>query len=422
MIDKAPTTLLEVLAKKVIRRHFNAQSPAVCRTYRNAISRFWLYLDREPTTADMKEQVYRGFRKWLADCGTYKKSTQTSTLQRLRTIWRAAFNAGLTTSNAPSPYWHAGGLEQLPPRPPKAPPLVLLPAESSGPRKPPATPRAFVTVYALERGIADGSCRQLHFRLNAFEKHLGRPAEFADFNDAELNLHLAQRLQAGLDPETVKDDRTGLLTLWRAMDEHYLVELPPRRIRKVKVPRKPVRTWNMEQLRTLLKTADGLQGFFKFHPEIRRAHFWRAFILVKYSSGIRLGDMMAMRWDQISPDGMLTVVMQKTGDMVTTKLPPEVVAAMAPLRKRETPEVFGGILGRKYLMDNFKRLVHTAGLPAGTSKWLRRASATQIEIVSPGGAKAFLGHRTHGLADRNYIDQTIVQREKPTPPRIEGPQ
>jgi integrase len=276
-------------------------------------------------------------------------------------------------------------------------------------------------VYALERGLEQSSFSQLHYRLNRFEKYLGRPAEYADFNDGEMNMFLHALLQEGLSPENVKDHRRNLLTLWRAMFDHMLVDQLPLRVRKVKCPSKPPKAWTMPQLVKLVETAGTLRGCFQRFPNIRRASFWRGFVLLKYHTGLRLGDVLALRWSDIAENGMLTVTMRKTGDIVHHQLSAEVLLAISPLKRSDKPRVFGDLMNRSNVMEGFRRLRHAAGLTEGTSRWLRRSAATHIEIVSPGAAKAFLGHRTSGLADRNYIDASIVQRQKPAPPRIEGP-
>ncbi len=413
--------LMEFCNGEFIAKYFRGRSKDVRRTYRNATQRLWLFLDHEPTFGDLNEEVYKRFKTWLADCGMFKRDTQRSTLQRIRTLWRAAHLAGIAATEPPCPYWHASNLPKVPkatvPTVPRLDALVPVPTV----RKKPETPRAFIGVYALERGLEQNSFGQLHYRLNRFEKYLGRPAEYADFNDGEMNLFLHALLQEGLSPVNVKGHRKDLLTLWRSMFEHMYVDQLPLRVRKVKCPAKPPRCWTMPQLVKLVETAGTMRGCFKNYPEIRRANFWRGFVLLKYHTGLRLGDVLALRWIDIAENGMLTITMHKTGDIVNHQLPMEVLAAIGPLKASGKPRVFGDLLNRSHVMEHFRRLVHAAGLKEGTSRWLRRSAATHIEIVSPGAAKAFLGHRTSGLADRNYIDASIVQRQKPQPPRIEGP-
>lgn len=54
----------------------------------------------------------------------------------------------------------------------------------------------------------------------------------------------------------------------------------------------------------------------------------------------------------------------------------------------------------------------------GSSKWLRRSSATHIEMQNPGKGRIHLGHRTIGLAEKSYIDWTQVRRDVPQAPRL----
>jgi integrase len=140
--------------------------------------------------------------------------------------------------------------------------------------------------------------------------------------------------------------------------------------------------------------------------------------LLTYHSGLRLGDVLALKWTDITTDGMLAITMQKTGDIINQRLPVEALAAVDPLRKSGKPRIFGDLLNRSHTMEHFRRLVHAAGLPEGSSRWLRRSAATHLESISPGGARAFLGHRTSGLADRHYIDHSVLAVDKPTPSRI----
>jgi hypothetical protein len=54
----------------------------------------------------------------------------------------------------------------------------------------------------------------------------------------------------------------------------------------------------------------------------------------------------------------------------------------------------------------------------GSSKWLRRSGATHIEMEHPGKGRLHLGHKTHGLAERCYIDWSQVRRDIPSVPTL----
>jgi integrase len=175
----------------------------------------------------------------------------------------------------------------------------------------------------------------------------------------------------------------------------------------------------MAQLATLSRAIDDLKGHMKNAPSVSRKDFWRAFVSLGYYAGLRLGDLMKLDWQQhIGDDGSLNIVMGKTGDLLTTRLPADCLARLEPLKAAGTPLVFGDILNRKNLQLFFRRILRNAGLP-GSVKWLRRTGASHLEAVHRGAAKDHLGHRTHGLAYKHYVDPRVVQQEKPLPPRLE---
>ena len=79
--------------------------------------------------------------------------------------------------------------------------------------------------------------------------------------------------------------------------------------------------------------------------------------------------------------------------------------------------VFGQLMNGKNSREFFRKVLRSKSLP-GSIKWLRRTSATLLECVHPGAAKAHLGHRTHGLAYKHYVDPRLLQQNKPIPPSI----
>lgn len=284
------------------------------------------------------------------------------------------------------------------------------------------TPAAYLESYILERGLRTNSAKFIGAQLRNFERHLQRPAMWADFTRDTINRLLAARLET-LDPETVRNLRTSLLGLWRAAYDDGLVPELPHRIRKVKVPQKIPRAWTHRDLRRVLSEAAKLEGRMIRGRYCTRAQFWKAFILVAYFSGLRRGDLLALRWDQVSDRGVITITMSKTGDVLQATLPRDVRLALEKLRPRKLWAarhlVFGSFVNQYNAMRYFRKLTKAAGV-RGSIKTLRKTGASHVESVTPGAAKAFLGHRSHGLSYRCYVDPNIVQARKPMPPTIGG--
>lgn len=276
----------------------------------------------------------------------------------------------------------------------------------------------FVERYTLERCLSDGHRELLSRAAVRFDRWHGRPASLSHLSDDTVNRWLLSLEAEGLRPRTVKGLRSRIMALWRAAYADRLLNRPPRRVRMIRPPATLPEAWEAAQLRSLLLTAGKLKGAFRFH-RVRRAAFWRAFILAAYDSGLRISDLLRLELAQIGSDGALIVSQKKTGGIVLCRLRRETVAAIEatypPIRARP----FGDVLKQRSAIQEFGKIVNRAGL-TGSSKWLRRTSATLLAAHHPEAVQAHLGHRTPGLAWRHYVDPRIVQTaaKRPLPPKI----
>lgn len=284
-------------------------------------------------------------------------------------------------------------------------------------RSEPSELRQFLDEYAIDRGLAVGSLRALVYVVNCFERHLARPARLADLNRGTVNAWLAGLLARKLDPETVRGRRTAMLGLWKHAVDSGALEVPPARIRKIKVADKPPTCWDLPELKKLLKVARGLPGVMNRDRRIDRADFWQAYIYCDYGTGLRLGDLRSLRFDQIGPDGTTIVVQSKTGETVVGHIEAKGMRLLERLRTPGRRLVFGDLVNHSNAQRYFRKLVRLAGL-RGSTKWLRRTGATWSEVQNPGSAQHYLGHKTPGLAWKNYIDRRFTQKRKPRPPRL----
>ncbi len=429
MISKAPSQIFDADGRGLLRFireeffpvYFRGGSHDTKRTYEQASHCFSEWLNRKPYVADLTAKNLSAFWDWGSV--RFAKGTMRTALQRLRTLWRAAERAGYLSEPPPDPYWWRTGLppvkntcaESQPP--PSAGELLPMP-KPLAPGERPETPAAFVPYYVLERGLKKSSARSVRYRMAAFARFLGRPIAWADLNDVTVNTWLAAMVAAGKD-ETARGNRNCVLAIWRAAFEASILDEQPRRIRKIKKRSTRPRCWTMDDLRALLRSCEMVAGNMnRSERQVARRDFWRAYVLVGYYTGLRLSDLLDIDWTDISADGVLTRIQNKTGDLVQCPLPPDCMEALKPLRG-ERQKVFGNLIARKRVFEMFKRLVTAAGL-TGTSKWLRRSGASHVERMTPGCAPAFLGHRSDiSLARQSYIDPTVAQRLKPLPPTID---
>ncbi|HEX3999717.1 MAG TPA: hypothetical protein VHX65_14290 [Pirellulales bacterium] len=276
-----------------------------------------------------------------------------------------------------------------------------------------------VDYYAMERPLAAASIdRGYGAAIQSFSRFLGRPATLADLVAPTVNAWIASRDGIG-SPNTASSHRRQLLVLWRFAYETEVLNELPRRIRKVKTPRRVIEGWDTEQMGRLLAAADQLSGSFR-KTRIERRLWWRAFLLTAWYTGLRLGDVLAIRFDSItqSPDGggRLTVVMSKTGDTIDRVLPASAMQAiLASMASSPRETCFPLWVDQRHFYRAAKALIHSAGL-RGTIRWIRRGSASEAERIKAGAGRAHLGHRTVGLFESNYRVDRITQQEVILPP------
>jgi integrase len=252
--------------------------------------------------------------------------------------------------------------------------------------------------------------------MNQFERSLGRAMEWADFADAVFNTVIAAELARGITPSTVRGMRASMRALWNSAWWAEILDKPPGRIRKIKLKASLPQCWTTEELARLAAQIEQITGNLRSCPAISRKAFWKALVATAFYSGLRHGDLDALKWPNLRGD-TLYVVMSKTGDMLSQRLPEDCLELLEPLRAVGTEFIFSDLLCRGEQDETFRRLLQAAGLP-GSFKWLRRSGASHLERVAPGSAKGFLGHRTPNLAWRHYLDPAVVQQDRPIPPQL----
>lgn len=266
------------------------------------------------------------------------------------------------------------------------------------------TLQEFALDYGMKAGVGPGYLHQLKVLTKRFD---WTPADLTAKN---IDAYLTGALEK-LAPQTVANHRRMLNTLRKHAIRAGLVNDCTETIRRVKAPADIPVAWSHAQIGKLIETARNM-------PRGSRHVQWRvllpAYILVAYSSGLRLGDMMAIRHDSLRGN-RLGVVMGKTGRPHVCVLDKQAMDAIATLPVRGL-RIFGDLVGRCVFLRAFRRLVKRAGL-TGSGKYLRRSSATFALIagIDPTG---HLGHRTAGLALKHYVDPVLVAETKRAIPSL----
>ena len=282
-------------------------------------------------------------------------------------------------------------------------------------RSGPATLSAYAAQYNLLRDVRPETVRQYEITARLYEAWAGGPVQLLELDEASVSAWLRDYAASGVVPETVRSKKVGILALWRAAADEGLCEPPTRRIRSVRVPYKPPTCWTWEEVSALLTACQGLKRWHR--TGLRRSAGFDLAIRLAWDTGLRQGDQWRLPVADIRPDGAVSLVQSKTGRPVICQLSASTVEALrislsvAP-RQLVTP----WLSSHETFDDQFKRLVAKAGIRPGTWKWLRRASATDVEIQRPGAATAHLGHVPGSrIAERSYIDPAQFSRTATTP-------
>jgi integrase len=264
----------------------------------------------------------------------------------------------------------------------------------------------FASGYATRVGASPGYREQLLVLCKRL------PWLASDLTQERIDAYLTDALHR-LAPTTVQNHRRMLNTLRKAaFSDGLVVDISiGRPLRRVKADPPLVRAWTHEELRHLLSVAAQMTGGTLRCPYRVLLPAW---ILVGYSSGLRLGDMLSITYDQIRGD-KLALVLRKTRTAHVVLLDSAALSAISSL-PRSGPRIFGSLVGRSRIIVAIRRLVKESGL-TGSGKYLRRSSATYAEI-SGISATGHLGHRTPGLAKRHYVDQLLMADAKRPVPSI----
>jgi integrase len=233
----------------------------------------------------------------------------------------------------------------------------------------------------------------------------------ADLTVANIDAYLTHALNH-LAASTVHNHRRMLSTLRRAaLRDGLLVDDCTRPIRRVKHTLPMVRAWTHDEMRTLLAVASEMPGGTLYCPHRILLPAW---ILVGYSSGLRLGDLLAITYDSLRGDRLATVL-QKTRQPHVVVLDNNALESIRSLPRRG-PKIFGGLVGRSRMIVAMRALVKRAGL-TGSGKYLRRSSATYAQLAGM-DATGHLGHLTPGMK-RHYLDPVILSDLKRAVPSLE---
>ncbi len=272
--------------------------------------------------------------------------------------------------------------------------------------------------YSLTRDVKPGTLRQYIIVADLVERWAGRPVRLDELDERSVSEWLRD-YSATVKPHTVKGKKAMLLALWRAAADDGLASEPSsRRVRRVRVPELVPTAWTKAEVERLLQAAAKLPR--KHRCGLSRAAWWDLAIRVAWDSGLRWADLVALRVDAIGEDGAAAVTQEKTAKVSSFRLSATTMAALrATLAASPRELVCPWPASGETFRDQVLRLVAKAGIRAGTWRWIRRGSGTDVEQQLDGAGHRHLGN-TRRVFDQSYGDPTIIGRQIPSPRPLVG--
>jgi len=258
--------------------------------------------------------------------------------------------------------------------------------------------------------------RQYQIVATLYERWAGGPVLLEQLDETSVSEWLRDYAQTAA-PSTVRGKKAMLLAIWRAAADDGLCDPPTRRIRSIRrsAPRPLVEAWTLEEVEQLVAACRGLPR--RHRCGLPRRQWWDLAVRVAWDSGLRWGDLVGLPVARVRPDGTTTIIQAKTGRPVSFVLSAGTLEALRVsllacprLLVRPWPA------SQESFMAQARILVRRAGIRAGTWKWLRRASGTDVEVQRPGAGAVHLGHAPGSrVFAESYGDPEIIGRLQPGP-------
>lgn len=226
------------------------------------------------------------------------------------------------------------------------------------------------------------------------------PWQASDLTPDRIDDYLDEAL-THLAASTVANHRRMLRTLMRfAADQGYVDKSILRPLRRVKVPLPCPEALSHQSIAHWVRTAKDMGGGTKTCAYKILLPAW---ILTAYSTGLRTGDLLAIKYDQIRGHRLL-LSQHKTSEPQVAWLDDAALRAIQQL-PRLGPQIFGSLTNKDRILHAMRRLVKFSE-KRGTTRWLRRSGATYCEAIGKDATK-YLGHKDPGMKKR-YIDRLLL--------------
>lgn len=214
---------------------------------------------------------------------------------------------------------------------------------------------------------------------------------------------------------TRQNVRRELLTLWRWAFEEGLTEVPPLRVMRIKSKTSPVEAWSLADMRLMLSRAEQDKTRIGGHANLMVCEWLPGWIVISYDTALRFSDVLSLR-DGNLRNGCIAGTAAKTGKALVRPLSGYAQDWVNRLIG-QSPDgsLFTWFLTRRRAILSIRAFLDRQGF-RGSSKYLRRAAATYIEMSRPGESWRYLQHSVPTLVQRHYVDASLCPVPDGPPP------
>ncbi len=261
----------------------------------------------------------------------------------------------------------------------------------------------YLNRYNLTHDVTASTVEHYKWVVRSFERIAG-PVELDSLSGDDVSRWLGYLKELGRSPFTIKQRRISLLVIWRSAWQDGLAP-PLQPVKRLKPLQHDPQAWTVDEVRQLLAAAESSS----------RPLFWCSLVRAGYDTGLRLGNLLALRIEQVAAIVRLRQV--KVGSPISVQLRAETLESIRQQTiGRDATDLVWPLWGRREAFYRaFRRLVAVAGIRHGTFRWLRRTAATQVETVQAGAGTALLGHASRSTTETWYLDRSQLSHP-PLPP------